>query len=809
MSTRHNQLIRRLVCCMAFAGALLMSGASYANAATPSQFLLAGHFGLNVNQTKVKEVGASQQERDVCTLLSGDECRPGENDEGGIPGGFYFPESVAVSGQGDVYVADRGNARIQEFDSGGTFILTFGWNVNKTKVEEPGASQQERDVCTAASGDECQSGDAVSGGGAPEELGHVRSIAVDQSTGDVYVLTPQLHRVEMFTGGGEFVWAAGSEVNETEDNTAGASEEEKNLCTAASHDVCKAGVESSAGSKAPDAFKIPQAHEFFGNLLAVGGPSDLLYAADEGRVQEINSSGEYQGEVSLGQLSSTAAPSAVAVDAAGDVFVGDPASPGVHEYDSSGQLQAQTIGPAGASTQVDGLALDAYGRLGILSEEISSSGREISGLLYSTSGTQISSFAPPSSAIVESHSLAFASASAPLPDELYVLEDQGGRQEVEDYEPVVAPSAFTCPLVAPATGTAATLCGEVDPNGVQTTGFFEYGSGSTPVLDLRTASAFEGSGSTREPMSFELSELEPNETYYYAAAAETTVNGRKIVVTGATEQFETLSVPQQILDQPAASFITLQTAVLTASLNPEHTSTSYHFEYGPCPALSGCAGVQSTPAGTSSVYGTVEDIQEVTGLAEATTYSYRLVTEREGESPIYGPEGVFTTAAMPVLTATTPEHGAQNVTATSAMLTGSVDPGGEPAVYRFELGVANGASTQYAIVDTGSTAAAPASVSANVSGLQPGIVYAYRITVTSAYGSATSEPSAFATAGLAALLTEPTPLAMLAMPKVTFPKLAAKHQMKCRHGFKRNKKGKCVKIKRHHAKKRLRRHKKK
>ena len=41
-------------------------------------------------------------------------------------GQFSGPFGVAVDNQGDVYVVDRGNARIQKFDSTGTFLLKWG-----------------------------------------------------------------------------------------------------------------------------------------------------------------------------------------------------------------------------------------------------------------------------------------------------------------------------------------------------------------------------------------------------------------------------------------------------------------------------------------------------------------------------------------------------------------------------------------------------------------------------------------------------------------------------------------------------------
>jgi hypothetical protein len=90
------------------------------------------------------------------------------------------PERIAVDqATGDVYVADRGNNRVDKFDASGNFILTFGRAVDQTTGG---------DVCTAASGDTCQAG--TFGGGAGQ-LKAPEFVAVDNSggasAGDVYV----------------------------------------------------------------------------------------------------------------------------------------------------------------------------------------------------------------------------------------------------------------------------------------------------------------------------------------------------------------------------------------------------------------------------------------------------------------------------------------------------------------------------------------------------------------------------------------------------------------------------------------------
>ena len=95
----------------------------------------------------------------------------------GLPGFRVAGSGVAVDGAtGDVYVADGGNHRVDEFEGDGAFVGAFGANVGGAGV----------DTCTSG----CKAG---SGGSAPGELQAPRFVAVDNSSrasrGDVYVAT--------------------------------------------------------------------------------------------------------------------------------------------------------------------------------------------------------------------------------------------------------------------------------------------------------------------------------------------------------------------------------------------------------------------------------------------------------------------------------------------------------------------------------------------------------------------------------------------------------------------------------------------
>lgn len=191
---------------------------------------------------------------DVCTAASGDTCQAGT--KGGAAGRLRGPADVAVGGSGNVYVADELNQRVDVFSSAsGVFVEAFGKNVDQTT----GA-----DVCTAASGDACQSG---SPGGAADQFVSPSGIAT--SGGNVYVADSGNQRIDEFTTTGAFVKTWGWGVRDGANNFEG--------CT----NACQAG--SSGGGAGQMATPSDVAIDSAGNV----------YVADSNnyRVDEFSSSG--------------------------------------------------------------------------------------------------------------------------------------------------------------------------------------------------------------------------------------------------------------------------------------------------------------------------------------------------------------------------------------------------------------------------------------------------------------------------------------------------------------------------------------
>jgi hypothetical protein len=124
-------------------------------------------------------------------------------------GGFFSrqPRGVAVNGtSGDIYVTDAQNNRIQRFGAGspfnaGTFLSAWGKNVDAVA---PGSGYE---VCAVAA--DCL---AAESGGLGGEFSAPAGIAIDQASGDLYVVDTNNHRVQELSAAGNFVRTFGWDV---------------------------------------------------------------------------------------------------------------------------------------------------------------------------------------------------------------------------------------------------------------------------------------------------------------------------------------------------------------------------------------------------------------------------------------------------------------------------------------------------------------------------------------------------------------------------------------------------------------------
>jgi YD repeat-containing protein len=245
-------------------------------------------------------------------------------------GQFNHPGAVTVDSGGNLWVADHGNYRVEEFSSGGTFIETFGWGVADGKAEP--------ETCGATGS--CKAGIQGSGSG---QLNSPDGVAID-SHGNVWVADHSNYRVEEFSSGGTFIKVLGWGVEN--------GEAKAEICTKSSG--CKAGIQGSGPGQLSALEGI--AVDAHGNVWA----SDTY----NGRLEVFNEKGEFQktvgskgtGENQLGE------PEGIAIDTTHHkVWVADWQDKRVEEFNEEGgefkQFGTAGSGP-GQFTTPYGIAVD-------------------------------------------------------------------------------------------------------------------------------------------------------------------------------------------------------------------------------------------------------------------------------------------------------------------------------------------------------------------------------------------------------------------------------------------------------------------
>jgi YD repeat-containing protein len=240
--------------------------------------------------------------------------------KGGAAGQLNAPSALAIDPSGNLWVADTANNRIEEWSEAGQFVLTFGREVNKTKAETAGATEAEKSLCTAASGNVCQAGVAGSANG---QLNAPLGVATT-SSGNLWVADTANNRIQKFGPTGSLI----NVVN---------------------------GSNTPAGTmKEPAAIAM--------------GPDGSIWVADTGnnRIEQWSTTlslTRYFGSEGTGN-GRFKRPAALDIDSEGNVWVGDQNNERIQQFTSTGEYVAQL----GSSAQFAfsapmGLAADNKGGL--------------------------------------------------------------------------------------------------------------------------------------------------------------------------------------------------------------------------------------------------------------------------------------------------------------------------------------------------------------------------------------------------------------------------------------------------------------
>lgn len=186
-----------------------------------------------------------------------------------------------------------------------------------------------------------------------------------------------------------------------------------------------------------------------------------------------------------------------------------------------------------------------------------------------------------------------------------------------------------------------------------------------------------------------------------------------------------------------ASGVGATSATLKGSVNPEGQVTTYDFEYGTSTAYGNSTPSSHAGNGTASVSAAAS----LGSLTPGTTYHYRVVATNASGTTV-GADRQFTTAARPPAVSTGPER---SILASSATLTGAVDPRGQSTTYYFQWGTTAAYGSQTSPASAGA-ANTTTRVSAAIAALAPGTTYHYRIVASSGSGTSAGADRTFTTA---------------------------------------------------------------
>ena len=314
------------------------------------------------------------------------------------------------------------------------------------------------------------------------------------------------------------------------------------------------------------------------------------------------------------------------------------------------------------------------------------------------------------------------------------VEDSG---RIAVFEPRVVPDVTT----GDPTGvghTSATLTGQVAPDpvggGDVSDCHFEIGTDTSYGTNVPCQPATPYSSPTA--VTADVSGLSMETTYHYRLVAANSIDANP----GADKTF----TPRAVLglSTDAATNVTPDSVRLNGSFDPNNEDTHYYFEWGADTSY----GKTTSPlpgVDAGSAPGAKSVSADLGGLTAFTKYHYRLVAANNvGIS--YGEDRTVVTSAPepPTISATA----ASEVTDTGATISTVVNPGFGETVYLFEYGA--GSAGPFSNEVPGDQLApddADHPDAIELSGLEPGSTYHFRVTAVSFGGTSHSPNLTFTT----------------------------------------------------------------
>jgi hypothetical protein len=534
-----------------------------------------------------------------------------------------FSEVAVDQSTGDVYVADTGNRRVDEFSSAGVFVRAFGASVGGAGVN----------VCTAS----CVKGTS---GSLPGEFEAPTFIAVDNSNGlskgDVYVGDLGDSLISKFTETGVLIisWGIGGQLG-------GFKNQEELL----------AGVAVT-----------PHGGAFEGTLFAAAETQLRSWFNQDGSTHST------------------------------PCFIANPSPPGL-AVDSEANLYMLRRGNVEKfSAECKMLVFELAGHeLGsALAIDSSNNDLYLAQHVESGEGGDVQVFAPTcKNNCTPLEEFAFEPGELGSPQGLavdptthivYVADSSTNQIDVYAVQEVPPPTV-EIEVPSEVSYTTAKVTGTVNPNGHLTTCRFEYAL-SASFEDAKSTPCASGPGNGVSPVEVEaeLSGLRGSAEYHVRLVAENRgISGNTTRSGAQTLQTLVVAAPTVSIDPVGAVLST--SAHFAGEIDPNAPvgdpaafDVSWGFECSPaCPGLIG---------GAVAADGSSHEVSEdATGLQPGQPYEVVLVgTNANGVPVSAGPVSFTAPAVAPSVIAST----VATASGTEATLSSQVDPGGAPTGYHYE-----------------------------------------------------------------------------------------------------------------------------